>query len=213
MPGALFLLIVLIVAGFSLVGGFRSGFTSQTASFLGLIFGAVCARVFSAEFSDSFQWASLFTVSEDIGPYAANLVCSVIVYCVVFAFFSLFSWILRNALSVIPKGMFNRLLGAFFALAKNLLWVSIFFNLILCFNNQNALLEYERAADGNLVSSVMALAPALLGCYGAEDFSHFYQLEDAKSISHNFRSREVSGHVPQYLSMMSSSHQVKETRQ
>ena len=175
--------IVLLVALVSLAIGFRRGITMQISSVLGLAFGAVAARVLSPEFSDQFQWVEKFTPAPEFNEFAVNLVCSAVIYAVVYAIFSLISKIMQGALSVFEVGMFNRLLGAFFSLLKNLLWLSLFLNIIICFKAESGLLRYERANDGNLVASVMELTPVILGCYGGEDFAHFHQLKEAKSIS------------------------------
>lgn len=179
--------IVLLVALVSLAIGFRRGITMQLSSVLGLAFGSVAARVLSPGMNGYFLWVEQFTPEPEFNEFAVNLVCSVVIYAIVFWVFALFSRILQGALSIFEVGMFNRLLGAFFSLLKNLLWLSCFLNILICFKSESGLLRYERANDGNLVASVMALTPAILGCYGGEDFAHFHQLKEAKTISYNRR--------------------------
>lgn len=178
-----YLLIVLLVAFVSIAIGFRRGITQQLSSVLGLAFGAVAARILEPELSPSFLWVQKFTPDPDFNEYAINLVCSCSIYIIVYWLFALISGILRGALSVFEVGMFNRLLGGFFSLLKNLLWLSIFLNILICFKSESGLLRYQRANDGNLVAAVMELTPAILGCYGGEDFAHFHQLKEAKTIS------------------------------
>ena len=103
----------------------------------------------------------------------------------VYWLFACLNVILKKALVVIEVGMFNRLLGAFFSMVKNLLWLSIFLNILICFKSESGLLRYERANDGNPVATVMEITPAILGCFGGEDFAHFHQLKEAKYISRN----------------------------
>ena len=186
MLNGFYLGVVLLVGLFSIAAGFRRGITRQLSSVLGFAFGAVAARVLTPEFSGSFGWVDYVTPAPEFNLYARNLVCAVVIYGVVFFAFLLTSKIITGALSIFEVGMFNRLLGGFFALVKNLLWVSIVFNLLICFSSRSRLLQYEQANDGNLVAAVMAITPALLGCYGGEDFAHFHQLKEAKSISCNF---------------------------
>ena len=181
-----YLAVVLIVAFVAIASGFRRGITRQLASLLGFAFGAVAARILTPDLMPKFQWVTGFTPDADFNDFAMNLVCSVSIYFVVYCLFSVFSGILQGALSVFNIGMFNRLLGAFFSLIKNLLWLSIIFNLLICFQPTSELLGYERADDGNLVASVMEISPAILGCYGGKDFAHFHQLKEAKAISRNF---------------------------
>ena len=175
--------IVLLVALVSLATGFRRGITMQLSSVLGLAFGAVAARVLASQFSGYFQWVEHFTPAPEFNAIAVNLVCSIVIYAVVYWLFALLSRILQGALSIFDIGIFNRIIGALFSLLKNLLWLSIFLNLLICFKSESGLLRYERANDGNLVASVMDLTPAVLGCYGGEDFAHFHQLKEAKFIS------------------------------
>lgn len=185
-----YLAIVLVVAFLSLAIGFRRGITSQLASLLGFGFGAVASRILAPEVADWFVWVHKYSPAPEFNEFAVNLVSGSVIYFVVFWIFSLLSGLLRGAMSVFEVGMFNRLLGAFFSMVKNLLWVSIFFNLLICFRPSSDLLRYEMSNDGNLVATVMWLTPAILGCYGGEDFAHFHQLKEAKTISCNFKSLE-----------------------
>ena len=186
MSTVVYLSLVLGVALMAIIAGFRRGFTGQLASLLGFGFGAVAARVLTPQLASGFNWGGDIAQYPEFANYAANLVCAVVIYTVVFFCFSLFSPVLKSALSVFRVGMFNRILGAFFSLIKNLLWLSIFFNLLLCCRAESDLLKYEKSNDGNLVAAIMALTPGILGCYGAEDFAHFHQLREAKTISCNF---------------------------
>ena len=189
MLNALYLILTLIVAIYAIISGFRRGITRQLTSLLGMAFGAVGARLLTPEFIHYFEWARGLSQEPDFILLTQNLVGSVIIYALIYWFFSLFNIILKRIFAYIEIGMFNRLIGAFFSLINNLLWLSIFFNLILCFSPSSRLLNYEKANDGNLISAVMAMTPVFLGCYGAEDFAHFNQLKEAKRISCNFRTQ------------------------
>lgn len=190
MTDLIYLAVVIIVALGSIISGFRKGITRQTGSLLGLAFGSVAARVLVPEFISSFQWTSAFSPSPEFNDFSANLVCAITIYGIVFLIFYAMSPIFRSLMRVFGMGILNRLTGAFFALVRNLLWLSIFFNLMICFNPRSGLLKYERANDGNLMAAVMEITPVFLGCYGAEDFAHFNQLKEAKTISCNFNSIE-----------------------
>lgn len=186
MINIIYFVAVLIVAFWAVVSGFRKGITHQIASLLGFAFGAVAARILTPEFSQHFSWVTPLSQSPEFQEFSTNLVCAVCIYIVVFVLFYIFSGILQWILATIPVGMFNRILGSVFALTKNLLWLSIVFNLLLCFSSESELLRYERANDGNLMAAVMSMTHTFLGCDGAEEFAHFYQLKEAKSISCNF---------------------------
>ena len=182
-----YLLLVIVVALIAIATGFRQGITGQLASLLGFAFGAVAARVLTPVFANNFQWAANMSQAPEFSDLTINLVCSCVIYFLVFCLFFLLSPFFNFVMRAIDIGALNRLTGAFFSLVKNLLWVSIVFNLALCFSQATGLLQYERSNDGNLVSAVMALTPSILGCYGAEDFAHFNQLKEAKLISHNIK--------------------------
>lgn len=178
-----YLLIVLLTALVSMAIGFRRGITRMLSSLLGLGFGAVAARLLSPGFYSYFLWVERFSPAAEFNEISINLVCHITIYTIVYCFFAIFSKILESAMSVFYVGIFNRLLGGFFGLVKNLLWLSFFLNLLICFKSESALLRYERANDGNPIAAVMEMTPAILGCYGGEDFAHFHQLKEAKLIS------------------------------
>ena len=182
-----YLIIVLLVALVSLATGFRRGCTMQLSSVLGFAFGAVAARVFTHPFSQYFMWVEHFSPAPEFNEFSVNLVTAGVIYSIVYWLFSILSGILRKAMAVLETGIFNRLLGSFFTLIKNLLWLSLFLNLMICFKSESGLLGFERANDGNPVAAVMELTPMILGCYGGEDFAHIHQLKEAKSISCNMK--------------------------
>lgn len=189
MFNAIYLASVLIVAFWAIVAGFRKGISRQLASLLGFGFGAVASRILTPEFASSFTWSARFGHSPQFVEFTSNLVCGIIIYTFVFVLFYIFSGVLQSAMSVFQIGMLNRIAGSFFSLIKNLLWLSMIFNLLICCSSQSNLLKYEQANDGNLMAAVMSLTPAILGCDGAEEFAHYYQLKEAKKISCNFTNR------------------------
>ena len=188
MVNALYIITVLAVAIYAIASGFRQGITRQVSSVLGLAFGSVAARVFTQEYVSYFSWVNGFSQAHEFNEMSAELVCASVIYFLVYCLFYLFSFLLKRLFYVIEVGIFNRILGAFFSLMRDLLWLSIILNLLLCFSSASGLLKYEKANDGNLVAAVMAMTHAFLGCCGAEEFAHFNQLKEAKTISYNFNS-------------------------
>ncbi|MCH5225731.1 MAG: CvpA family protein [Muribaculaceae bacterium] len=182
MANMLYLVLVIVVALYSLASGFRRGITRQLGSLLGFAFGAVASRVITPALSD-FGWGAQMSQASEFAHFTSNLLCASLVYGIVYALFMLLNPIIRSAMSVFNVGMFNRLVGAFFTMVKNLLWISILLNLYLCLSPGSDLMRYEEANDGNLVAAVMGMTHGILGCYDAEDFAHFYQLREAKRIS------------------------------
>ena len=186
---AAYSLIVILVALCSIIRGFKIGISQQIASLLGFGFGAVAARVLPEEFMTHFHWSAALSQAPEFTDLTINLFCCVSIYTGVFLLFSILSPILRKTLSVFEVGIVNRICGAFFSLVKNLLWVSIAFNILLCIWPSSGLLYYERSNDGNMIAAVMDMTPAIIGCYGAQDFALLHQLKEAKSISCNFKTK------------------------
>ncbi len=178
-------IIVLAVAAFSVIKGFKRGFTGQISGILGFAFGTVCAHVFEADVETVIR-AILPGVRHTAGgPFIYSVLSSVIVYGIVYTAFKMFTKVLRSAMQVFYVGMLDSILGAMFSLLKYLLLLSIVYNLLLCINPNSPLLKYSTADDGNIVESVMLLAPGLLGCGSVHDLSHLIQLREAKKISCN----------------------------
>lgn len=186
MINGLYLVIILVVAAFSAIIGFRKGITRQLSSLLGVAFGAVAARILAPGLAVQFTGLVSSHFDSRFVGFVSGLLAAVVIYLIVYAVFSIFTKVLRGALSVFEVGMFNRLLGSFFCIFKNLLWVSIFYNLLLCYNPDCGLLRYARSDDGNMVGGVMWLTSAVLGCGGAHELGHLIQLQEAASISCNF---------------------------
>ena len=182
---AFYSVIIILVALYSIARGFREGITHRMASLMGLAFGAVAARVLAPQFTSYFEWSARFSQATEFTDFTINLVSSVVVYSIVYALFCLMAPIFRIIFSIFEVGILNRILGAFFILFKNILWVSIALNLLLCFSSRSGLLYYESSNDGNLVGAVMDLTALTLGCNGAQDFALFHQLKEAKTISYN----------------------------
>lgn len=191
MLNIIYLILTITVAIYGIMSGFRRGITGEIASILGFAFGVVATRLLTQEGLPYFEWVETFSQDPVFSEYSRNLVCAVTIFIAVYFFVYLIGCMLKLFLSWIEKGIINRMAGALFSLVNNLLLLSICFNLALFFIPSSQLLKYERAGDGNLVSAVMAMTPVFLGCYGAEDFAHFNQLKEAKSISCNFNAKET----------------------
>lgn len=181
-------IIVLAVAAFSVIKGFKRGFTGQISGILGFAFGTVCAHVFESDVEAVLR-AILPGVRQSAGgAFIYSVLSSVIVYGLVYTAFKMFTKVLRSAMQVFYVGMLDAILGAMFSLLKYMLLLSIVYNLLLCINPKSPLLKYASADDGNIVESVVLLAPGLLGCGSVHDLSHLIQLREAKKISCNITS-------------------------
>lgn len=185
MSDLLYHILIIAVAFIALAKGFKSGFTGQISAILGFAFGIVCAHIFSTQ-GESFFRMILPGVKDCVGSsFIYSLLSAVSIYVIVFYLFKILTKVLRSAMEVFNVGMLDSILGAAFSLVKYLLVLSIFLNLLLCVSPNSGLMKYARADDGNIVEGVVLLAPALLGCFSAEDLSHILQLWEAKKISVN----------------------------
>ena len=191
MSDLLYHILIFAVAFIALSKGFKSGFTGQVCGILGFAFGIVCAHIFSPQ-GESFYRMILPGIRNCVGAsFIYSLLSAVSIYAIVFYIFKAFTKVLRSAMEVFHVGMLDSILGAAFSLVKYLLVLSIFLNLLLCVSPNSTLMKYARADDGNIVEGVVLLAPALLGCFSAEDLSHILQLMEAKKISCNRSSQPV----------------------
>lgn len=179
-------ILVIAVAVWAAVSGFRKGLAGQASSVLGLAFGIVVTRVLSA---DAYNMAkSLFTGFDDAvcAPFILSVLSSGILYCLVFFVVKAFTIPLQKAVSFIGFGILDSLAGIAFSLASNMIFLSIFFNVYVCFVPQSTIMKYATAEDGNAVEAVMLLAPYALGCLSFEDLHHLIQLREARKISRNY---------------------------
>lgn len=186
MSGGTYQIIVVAVAAFALIRGFQKGFTGQVCSILGMAFGAVCSIVFQAEGVEILSQIIPSMVSFPFPPFLYGILASSIIYFVVYYSVKYLTRIFRKLMKVLHVSMLDRLFGSAFCMLKYLLVLSIIYNLILCVDPESPLLKYAEADDGNMVQSVLLLAPGVLGCLDAEDLNHALQLIEAKKISCNF---------------------------
>ncbi|MCM1291550.1 MAG: CvpA family protein [Prevotella sp.] len=175
---------VLIVATFALIRGWRRGLLHQTGSVLGLAFGAVVARIFKDPASAFFMSMHLWPLDNIAAEFASQLLgCSSIFALTYFALWC-FGSLLSAAMSLIQTGVLNSIFGAIICTVKYLLLLSIFFNLAIASNPQSVLMKYACDDDGNMVEGVMFIAPFATGCQNYRDLAHKVQLQEAKKISY-----------------------------
>lgn len=175
--------VVIVFAFISVFYGFRKGITNQIPSLLGVAFGAVAVRVLIPDYSFGFHNIIPVKIDSSYIRYTDNFISGALLYTVVYFLSEFFFGVFSKLISVLGKGILNRIAGAVFALFKNLLWLSLFFNMILCLNPDSVLINYEKSADGNIVSGVLEMTHVVIGCPGAEYLVHLIQLKDASTIS------------------------------
>lgn len=176
-------LLVLIAGAAGLIRGYRSGFTGQVASVLGIAFGAVAAQAFG---DMAEEW--LRGVWPSLADYpASGFLYSLTAYTLVFGSVCALFWLIGRLLAGIMKffktDLLNSVGGALFCALKYLFFLSLVYNLIGGVFPHSRIMKYGKADDGNLVEFVMLIAPRVIGCMDCEDLSHIIQLRDAKKIS------------------------------
>lgn len=185
MNNALFHIIVISVAVYAIIRGFRLRFTGQLASLLGMAFGVVGARVFApgveAWLTDFLPAAS----DHAAGSFIPGVVAASLLYTGLYLLFMPLNHLLRAAMAVIDEGMLDSIFGVFLALVKYMLALSVAYNLLVCCDTSSPLVKLAADDDGNVVEAVMFVAPAMLGCENVGDLFHRQQLYEAKKISYN----------------------------
>ncbi len=183
-------IIVIAVAAMAAVYGWRRGLARQTPNVLALAFGIVAARVMAPEIEPAL--ASVQAVSEEPyrSAYVGGTLATGIVYIVVYTIVCTVCGALGRMLKVFGRGLLGALAGSVYALLDRMVWTSIAFNMLLAFQPGCGLERYGDYGDGDVVTSVMVLAPSLLGCDDVTDLWHAARLHDARMIS---QARDISG--------------------
>lgn len=188
--GAVYQIIIVIVVVYSILRGFRKGFTGQLNCVLALGFGAVGANVLSPMGEDMVKDLLPIVMFSPYADFIYEVSATMLLYSVIYLIVYLLTWMIRFLMKGIYVGIVNQICGSLFMLMNNLMWVSVCYNLLLCVNPRGELLSFARSDDANMVHVVMLLSPALTGSMSVNDLWYMAQLEDAKKISCNFSGEE-----------------------
>lgn len=187
MPGdmsdIIFHIIVIVLAAYALLKGYRMKLTNQISTVLGFSFGIVSAHVFEPEIEPFVR--SMLPVFEGrvTESFAYGFLSSALIYIVAMTLLSLFTGVLRSAMQVFSTSVLDSIFGALFTLALYLFNLSLFYNLLVCLDPGTSLVKLTADDDGNLVESVVLYAPSVMGTENAADLAHKIQLMEAKKIS------------------------------
>lgn len=185
MSVVLYHILVLGVAAFAVLRGFRMKFSRQLPAVIGTAFGIVCARIFTDPLAEVLRGAFPWIQGEASESFTYGIVAASLVFLAVYAVFrtvtSFLLFVFKNSDSTI----LDNIGGSLFTLFEYMLLVSMAYNIILGFDSDSILLKSMKSDDGNIVEEVMLLAPAVLGCEGPDELAHRIQLEEAKKISIN----------------------------
>ena len=179
----MYALIILAVAAFATVWGFRRGLARQTPALIGTAFGIVSARILGPGLFDVLY----NTFTSPHGHVEQNFVyfsfANGIIFLVIFSVFAFVTAFLGKALKRDDRTILDNLGGGLYALFNALLITSLLLNMLLSIDLHSGLLKAAKSDDGNIVTEVMLISPALLGGDDVEDLEHEVQLEEAKKIS------------------------------
>lgn len=184
MAAVLFQIIAMLVVGASVIVGYRRGLRRQVPALIAVAFGAVASHIFVVPVAGWIA-SSFFTSLQ--GKPQESFVATTLAAALVFGgVYSLFYHITRFMAKVFGRGqggVLNGIIGAFFLLFKWSLWLSLAYNILLCWQTDSVLMTSLKSDDGNAVEEVMRVAPAVLGSDSPDELRHRIQLHEAKSIS------------------------------
>lgn len=176
-------IIALLFFTFSVVKGFRKGFLKQIPMFIGFCFGVVCARLFALPAEDLLSEYFPSIGNKPEGNYVYSILSRGMIYILAYEVFSFCTGFLKFFFGRKESGMPGSLGGSLFCAVRYILMLSVVYNIILCCTMDSTLLRFAKSDDGNIVESVMLVAPAILGGESVEDLAHALQLEEARTIS------------------------------
>lgn len=184
MTETVYTLAVIAAAVYGVVRGFRRGLALQISDVLGLCFGVVCVHVFAPAVIPVVAGSLPIIPDPSAEEFTVGNIAGAAIYTVVYFLLKSLTGILRSAMAVISSGgMLDSILGSAFGLLRHLMWLSIGFNLIICFDNESVLIRNTAATDGNIVRETTLLSPSAFGTVDAEDLAHSIQLREARKIS------------------------------
>lgn len=146
-------IIILIVAGYSILKGFKTGFVKQLASLGGLLAGAIL----SGQVSYILE-PYMHKVSE---RFAAPL-SYMIAFVLIITAFAIVGHMLHEILETVKLGTLNRLAGAALCFSKWILAISILINLISKADENKRLISDNFRKKSRTFNSVQAIAPIIV---------------------------------------------------
>lgn len=183
MWNASFYILIVIVAVWGILTGYRKGLMRQTGGVLGVAFGIVAARMLGPEFMETVDgWIPAF-----INGFNRQFLCETLsfglIYIIVSGLVEVCTLPLGKLMSLITIGILDSIGGAVFRLFQLLMIISIVYNFLADLSPESDLTRTSSRHDGNIVEGVMMIAPPILGFQGAEEVAFQQQMEDAKKIS------------------------------
>ena len=176
-------IIVIALAVWGILTGYRKGLMRQLGSLIAVAFGIVLTIVLAPDFYSSMDNFIPGFVDGFKREFIVKTLSCTIIYVLVTGLLELIAIPLGKLMKVVHTGLVNSIAGALFRTFQLLMLISLFYNLIIDFNPSGSLTRISRLHDGNVVEGVIKVAPAILGFPDGEEVAHYQQLEEAKKIS------------------------------
>lgn len=139
--------IILLILGYSLLLGFRSGVIVQLLGVVGILVALWCG--------------SLFGGSLGIGGESGKIWGFLIVFFAVAIGIALLSRLLRRVVSLVGLGIIDKLLGMTLSVAKYLIVMSILFSAFIGFNNDFKFVSKQSLNSSRLFYPIASIAEHL----------------------------------------------------
>ncbi len=183
MHEAAYFTLVILTATCGAVGGWRRGIAALTPAVLAFAFGAVCAHLAAPWAEAEVMNVGRFRADDCRTPFIVGNLARGAVYAAVYMIVNLLTYPVGKLLKGIVDSVLNSLSGAIFGAFVWAMWTSVVLNSVVALGIDSSLEKYGDAADGNVITSVMSISPAILGCDDIADLWHSCRLRDAKFIS------------------------------
>lgn len=196
MSSAGYIILLLCLAAWGTLAGWRNGLLAQTGSVLGIAFSIAGVRFLLTDFMPAIESWAVGNIDVPCPEYLVSSLTAAIITGGFYLLFMLCGLVLNRLLKILAVRPIDSVLGCLFGLFKWMFLVSVFYNLVLGFQQDGALLRLSNSGDGNPVEIVMPLAPVICGAVTPDELHHRMQLLEARSISQNLQYECVrSGHV------------------
>lgn len=180
---AIYHLIIIGVAVWAILTGYRRGFLRQIGNVVAVVVGIVVVMVFSAEFTPQVDGFVPGFISGFNRSFFVITLTSMLLFFFVYSILALVCIPIGKMMRVMPGNIINSIGGAVFKLFQWLLFISLAYNLLADLRPASDLTRSARLHDGNIIEGVIKLAPSIMGFPDAEEVGYRQQLEDAKKIS------------------------------
>lgn len=195
MGSAGYIIILLCLAAWGALAGWRNGLMAQTGSLLGVAFGIGGVRLLMPDFMPTVESWAVGALDVPCPEYLVSSLASAIIVAGFYILFLLCGLVLDKLLGVLSVKPLDSVLGCIFGLFKWLFLVSVAYNVVLGFSQDGPLLRLSDSGDGNPVEIVMPLAPVICGSVTPDELHHRMQLREARSISANMENKCCSAGV------------------